>query len=143
VIDAETSAGIAQLVSLYGHLVDARDWDGLLKLFTVDATADYTAVGAATVFKGRDEIRAYMEGATHPEAHHTSNVYVYERDGEVHVRSKWFVPMGLSADAPVVWAGGDYEDVVVRDADGWQFAHRAAFPRWPAALLRAGDTPPQ
>jgi 3-phenylpropionate/cinnamic acid dioxygenase small subunit len=134
-IDAETVAGISQLVSLYGHLVDARDWDRFVELFVPDATIDYTAVLAPDVCKGRAEIRRYFDQATHPEAHHGSNVYVYEADGEMRVKSKWFVPISGNPEDGTIWAGGDYDDVVVRGRDGWQFAHRTATPRWPAALL--------
>ncbi len=129
-VDAETITRVAQLLGLYGHLVDARDWDRFEQLFAPDATLDYTAVHAPRVFHGRAEIRGYFEEANHPGAHHVSNIYVYESEGTVRVKSKFLAPFSRDTHEPLRWYGGDYDDIVVAGDDGWLFTYRACTPRW-------------
>ena len=99
-IDAETITGVWQLLGLYGHLVDARDWGAFVELFLPDATLDYTAVHAPQVYRGRDEIRSYFEGANHPGTHHVSNIYVFEDAGDLRVKSKFWVPFSRESRPP-------------------------------------------
>ena len=46
---------IQQLVSRYGHLIDAADWESFAELFTADATIDYRGGTGRTERSGRDE----------------------------------------------------------------------------------------
>ncbi len=96
---------IHQLLGLYGHVVDAQEWDRFDELFTHDAVLDYTAVRAPQIFHGVDEIRDYFRAANHPSAHHVTNIVVLEVDGEVHVHSKFLAPYTrASHDSPaMVW----------------------------------------
>ena len=121
---------IQQLLAEYGHVVDDRDWARFRELFVPDALLDYTKAGASEVFTGVDAITAWFEGANHPSAHHVVNVFVYERDGRVHVRSKFFAPYTRDTHVPKRWLGGDYDDVVVPTAQGWRFASRTCSARW-------------
>ena len=121
---------IHQLLGLYGHVVDAAEWDRFEDLFTQDAELDYTAVRAPRVFHGVDEIREYFRVANHPSAHHVTNVVVFERDSEVHVASKFLAPYTRATHDPVRWYGGDYDDIVVRTPDGWRFRRRVCTGRW-------------
>jgi 3-phenylpropionate/cinnamic acid dioxygenase small subunit len=121
---------IHQLLAYYGHVVDDRDWDRFVELFTPDATLDYTRAGAPTVLHGVDEIRAFFRDANHPSAHHVLNIVVTRSGGEVRVRSKFFVPYTRETHVPKRWFGGDYDDVVVRTDTGWRFAFRACTGRW-------------
>ena len=79
VVDAGDIIEIHQLLGLYGHVVDAGEWDRFDELFAADAELDYTAVRAPRVFHGVDEIREYFRGANHPSAHHVTNIVVFER----------------------------------------------------------------
>jgi hypothetical protein len=135
--DAATFAGVSQLLGLYGHLVDARDWDSFDELFLPDATLDYTAVHAPKVLHGRAEIRGYFEQANHPGAHHVSNIYVYIADGQVRAKSKFIAPFSRPSHDPLRWYGGDYDDVVVAIDGTWFFSHRTCTPRWQLGPERA------
>jgi 3-phenylpropionate/cinnamic acid dioxygenase small subunit len=135
-MDAGDIIMIHQLLSLYGHIVDAAEWERFDELFAADAELDYTAVRAPSVLHGVEEIREYFRGANHPSAHHVTNIVVFERDGEVRAKSKFFAPYTRASHDPVRWYGGDYDDVVERVADGWRFRRRVCTGRW---LLTPGD----
>ncbi|HVD29825.1 MAG TPA: nuclear transport factor 2 family protein [Mycobacteriales bacterium] len=121
---------IHQLLAYYGHVVDDRYWARFDELFTPDATIDYTRAGAATVHSGLEEIRAFFADANHPSAHHVLNIVVTPSDGEVRVRSKFFVPYTRETHTPKRWFGGDYDDIVVRTDEGWRFVFRRCTGRW-------------
>jgi len=121
---------IHQLLAYYGHVLDDRDWARLDELFTPDATIDYTRAGAAEVHSGLEAIRAFFAGANHPSAHHVLNIVVRRSDGEVQVRSKFFVPYTRETHVPKRWFGGTYDDVVVPTDAGWRFAHRTCTGQW-------------
>jgi len=121
---------IHQLLARYGHAIDDRDWPEFTSLFVTDAVLDHTQVRAPEVLHGIDAIVEYYREANHPSAHHVTNIVVTERDGEVHVRSKWFAPFTRPTHSPLRWAGGVYEDVVVPSDDGWRFARKVCIGRW-------------
>ena len=52
-MDASDIIEIHQLLGLYGHIVDAEEWDRFAELFEADAVLDYTGVRAPRVFYGR------------------------------------------------------------------------------------------
>ena len=121
---------IHQLLGLYGHILDARAWERLGELFTENAVLDYTGVHAARVYEGISEIRVYFERANHPSAHHVTNIFVEELDGEIRVKSKFFVPFTRPSHEVHRWYGGDYDDVVVRTPQGWRFRQKICTERW-------------
>jgi 3-phenylpropionate/cinnamic acid dioxygenase small subunit len=129
-VDATDVIEIHQLLGLYGHVVDAREWGRFAELFAADAELDYTGVRAPRVFYGVDEIVAYFQEANHPSAHHVTNVVVFERENEIRVRSKFLAPYTRVTHDPSRWYGGDYEDVVVRTPAGWRFRRRICTARW-------------
>jgi 3-phenylpropionate/cinnamic acid dioxygenase small subunit len=136
VVDPADVIEIHQLLGLYGHVVDAGEWERFEELFEADAELDYTGVRAPQVFRRVDEIRDYFAGANHPSAHHVTNIVVFERDGEVRVKSKFVAPYTRGTHDPVRLYGGDYDDVVVRTPDGWRFRRRVCTRRW---QLTPGD----
>jgi hypothetical protein len=129
-MDAAEIILVHQLLGLYGHIVDAGQWDRFGELFTDDAILDYTAVRAPQVFRGIDEIRGYFEGGNHPSAHHVVNIVVWEEGGEVRAHSKFLAPFTRPTHVPLRWYGGDYEDLVVLTPAGWRFRRRVCTPRW-------------
>jgi hypothetical protein len=135
-MDAGDLLAIHQLLGLYGHVVDAAEWDRFDELFVIDAELDYTAVRAPRVFHGVDEIRDWFRDANHPSAHHVTNIVITEHGGEVRVKSKFFAPYTRPSHEPKRWYGGDYDDVVVPTPDGWRFRRRVCTGRW---LLTPGD----
>ena len=129
-MEASDIIEIHQLLGLYGHVVDAKEWDRFAELFEADAVLDYTGVRAPRVFSGLEEIRQYFRDANHPSAHHVTNIVVSEVAGEVRVQSKFFAPYTRSTHDPLRWFGGDYDDVVVRTPAGWRFHRRVCTGRW-------------
>jgi len=121
---------IHQLLAYYGHVLDDRDWGVLEEVFTADAVLDYTRAGATAVLHGLDEVRAFFAGANHPSAHHTTNVVVLRRAGEVRVRSKFFAPYTRESHVPKRWFGGTYDDVAVPTPVGWRLSHRTCVGQW-------------
>ena len=129
-MDALDIIEIHQLLGLYGHIVDAGQWERFDELFEADAELDFTGVRAPSVFVGRDAIADYFRGANHPSAHHVTNIVVEDVDGVVRVHSKFLAPYTRPTHDPFRWYGGDYHDVVVRTPDGWRFRRRACTARW-------------
>ncbi len=132
---------IHQLLGLYGHLVDAQEWERFDELFTDDAVLDYTGVRAPRIFNGLDEIRDYFRDANHPSAHHVTNIVVLEVDDEVRVHSKFFAPYTRASHTPRRWYGGDYHDVVVNTSEGWRFRQRSCTSRWQFTPGEQDDLP--
>jgi hypothetical protein len=69
----------------------------------------------------------FFEHATHPPAHHSTNLDVYEESGATRARSKYAVP----AEAGRM-LGGDYLDVLVRTTNGWRIKERIVTASWPS-----------
>jgi 3-phenylpropionate/cinnamic acid dioxygenase small subunit len=118
-LGADDVLQIHQLLAYYGHVLDDRDWGALDEVFTVDAVLDYTRAGATAVLHGLDEVRTFFGDANHPSAHHTTNVVVVRRDGEVRVRSKFFVPYTRETHVPKRWYGGTYEEPIPPHRRTW------------------------
>jgi 3-phenylpropionate/cinnamic acid dioxygenase small subunit len=129
-MDAIDMLEIHQLLARYGHAIDDRDWTAFAVLFIPDAVIDYTQVRAPEVLHGIDDILEFFRVVNHPSAHHVTNIVVTETDGVVRVRSKWFAPYTRATHHPNRWAGGVYDDVVVRTEDGWKFAEKVCIGRW-------------
>jgi len=119
---------IQQLMALYGHAVDAADQDMFPLIFTEDAAFDARSTGWGLI-EGREAIAAWfaLGKPPHPPAHNVMNVYIVERDGEVHALSKW---MNVDRRSGGVFAG-DNDDTVVRTPDGWRIKRRTFTIRYP------------
>ena len=119
---ADTLA-IQQLLALYGHVIDEREWWRADELFTASAVYDMSDFGLGVVH-GAAAIRELWSrpDALHPLAHHATNVIVSEDpDGSVRVLSKG---LGVGPNGRV--GSVVYHDVVVRTDVGWRFAARKA-----------------
>ena len=124
-MDHRDIVDIHQLIAFYGHAVDEPDQRLLPQVFTRDAVF----VAPFGTYEGLDAICAWfaLGKPPHPPSHHVTNIWVHEVDGEVCVRSKWFVVDRTDGSA----ATGDYEDVVVKTPEGWRIKHRRCFFRHP------------
>jgi hypothetical protein len=114
---------IHELLALYGHIIDEREWQRVGELFTADALYDMSDFGLG-VMRGAAAIRAVWSrpDAIHPLAHHATSIVVTEDpDGRVRVLSKG---LGVGSNGRV--GSVVYRDIVVRTADGWRFAERKA-----------------
>jgi hypothetical protein len=116
-----------ELAARYGNAIDERDWVRLGSVFTSDCRYELANFGRLdTVLVGRQALCDYMaHAATHPVAHHVTNVEVIAGESTT-MRSKIIgtLPGGYSGSA-------DYRDVVVRTPDGWQIADRVVTLRRP------------
>lgn len=124
-MDARDIVEIQQLMAHYGHLVDAKQWHRLGEIFSDDGVFDVTAYDAGR-HAGLAAVRAFFERATHPPAHHSTNLYVYEDGGAVRAWSKYAVP----GEGGRMF-GGDYRDTLVETASGWRIRERIVTSRWP------------
>jgi SnoaL-like domain len=117
---ADTLA-IHQLLALYCHIIDEREWWRVGELFTADAVYDMSDFGLGVVH-GAAAIRELWSrpDAIHPLAHHATNIVISEdADGTVRVHSKG---LGVGPNGRV--GSVVYRDVVVRTDAGWRFATR-------------------
>jgi len=120
-VDTDDIVAITQVLHLYGHILDAAAWDRLGEIFTEDATFDVSSFGGG-VLNGLAGIYGAFSKQAHPPAHHVSNTYVEERDGEVWALTKLFGPD---------WKGrmviGDYRDRMRKTDAGWRVCERVAY----------------
>lgn len=124
-LETHDVVAIQQLMAHYGHLVDARAFPRLGEIFSEDGVFDVLAYQAGR-HEGLAAVIEFFERATHPPAHHSTNLYVYEEAGVVRARSKYAVP----SDGGRMY-GGDYRDALVRTTDGWRIRERVVTARWP------------
>ena len=132
-IDLADRFAIYELIALYAHVIDSREYGRVNELFAADGIFDMSLNGHEPV-EGPDAIRALMmdwhektsqSGEPLAIAHYGTNIVITPNDdGTCNVVSK-----GIS-----FWTGekvgrvaaGIYRDVVVKTADGWRFKRRAA-----------------
>jgi hypothetical protein len=121
---------IHELISLYGHLIDQRQFSQLGQIFTDDAVFDLSGYGGSR-YHGLPAIQAMMLASReHPLAHHATNIVVQAQADGIAVMSK-----GIG-----VGAGGRVGSVTYRDRlsltpQGWRIQERCC-------ELRQSDTIP-
>jgi 3-phenylpropionate/cinnamic acid dioxygenase small subunit len=133
-MDADDIVAIEQLLARYTHLLDDHEFDRLGEVFAEDAEADYSSGGVTRVLTGLDKIVAFLSNANASSAHHISNVFVFEREGRVCARTKFFVPYTRPQHHPHRWYGGEYDDVLSRLPDGWRIQRRIVSGRWQLSI---------
>lgn len=129
---------IQQILALYGHLLDDRDWPRLAEVFTENAIFDAADTGGGPAVHSLKELQAMFDNprTMHPLAHHITNPYVWqEADGTVHARSKI---VGILTEGKV--GSGSYFDTLVRTPAGWRIRKRVVTLRRESKMLR---TPPE
>lgn len=130
-LSIDDKLAIHDVISLYGHIIDDRQFSRTHELFTEDALYDVSDFGAG-IHIGWRRIAEYWREAEdkHPLAHLATNVIVSEDPGgTVRVVSK-----GLGVrykDSPI---SAIYRDVAVRTADGWRLAERIGLFRSPSRV---------
>ena len=120
-LDLADRLAIHELLALYGHLIDEREWSRLDEIMTADLYYDATDFGLG-ITNTLEDLRAIWtsDEARHPLAHHATNIVITEdADGTVRVLSKG-VGVGYKGRVGSV----TYRDVVVKTAEGWKFAAR-------------------
>ncbi len=127
--DTTDILAIHELLGLYGHIIDAREWHRVEELFTADCAYDMTQFGLGVVH-GAAAVRELWAApdATHPLAHHATNIIVSEDGGGVvRVLSKG---LGVGPNGRV--GSVTYRDIVTRTSAGWRFAARKGELRQPS-----------
>ena len=110
---------INQLLSLWGHVIDAKAWDRFADVLAEDASYDCSIFGFPRVC-GIEAIQETFDREGHARAHHTTNVYVQEGPGEeLRAQSKG---LGLLSDGTV--ASVTFIDAFRRTPSGWRLASR-------------------
>jgi hypothetical protein len=119
--DTRDLLAIHELLGLYGHIVDEREWSRTGELFTADCVYDMTEFGLGVVHGAAAIARLWSApDAMHPLAHHATNIIVSEDpDGTVRVLSKG---LGVGPNGRV--GSVVYRDVVVHTSAGWRFCAR-------------------
>ena len=130
---------LLDLQHLYGHVLDRGLWEQIGHVFSDDGVFDPSNVGLPAMH-GLAEIREKLiplEEAAGPErCHHSTNAIILEATGDrARILSKYICSSQTSAVAY-----GEYEDDVIRTADGWRVARRKTFRR--AAGLPTDDGAP-
>ena len=114
---------INQVVGLYAHVIDGKQWHRLDELFTDDGVFDLSGLmGSELRYEGIDAIKGFLTSMPMPLAHIATNTYLFETDGEVRSRGKWFMP----TDEGTV-SGGVYRDVWAKTDRGWRLKERLVF----------------
>jgi hypothetical protein len=110
---------IHELISLYGHLIDQRQFSQLDKIFTDDAVFDLSAYDGSR-YNGLPAIQTMMlESAEHPLAHHATNVVVQLEADIVSVISKG---IGVGTGGRV--GSVTYRDRLALTPKGWRIQER-------------------
>ena len=118
-MDLADRVELHELPGRYGDAIDDRDWEGLSRIFTDDATFDLTDLGSRKLV-GIDDIRRFMDvEAQHPQTHMMTNIYVDETPECVKMS---FRIVALRKGQSVGTAS--YYDVVVKTPDGWRVKER-------------------
>lgn len=118
-MDTADRIELHELPGRYGDLIDDRDWAGLDRIFTDDATFDLSDLGVP-LLRGLPEIRRFMaEDAEHPATHLMTNIYVDETPNDVRMS---FRIVALRKGRSV--ASASYYDVVIKTAGGWRVKTR-------------------
>lgn len=108
-----------ELPGRYGDAIDDRNWPGLARIFTDDATFDLTDLGEPKL-EGLAEIQRYMDtDAQHPQTHLMTNIYVDETPTGAALR---FRIVALLGEGKVGTAS--YYDDVVKTPSGWRVSNR-------------------
>jgi hypothetical protein len=119
---------INQVMGLYAHVIDGKQWHRLDELYTDDGVFDLTGLlGTEVRFEGIDAIKGFLTSMPMPLAHIATNAYVFEEGGEVRSRAKWFMP----TDEGTI-SGGVYRDRWTKTDRGWRLSERLVF-NWAGA----------
>jgi hypothetical protein len=118
---------IQNLLTRYVFAIDDKDFDRLDRVFTPDATMDYTAAGGV---KGNwSQIKPWLRAALgrYPKTQHLIGLPDIMIDGD-RARSRVMLmnPMqcGPELRDEVFLCGCVYSDTLIRTADGWRITHR-------------------
>lgn len=124
---------IQDLIARYAHAIDDRDYDALDRVFTPDATIDYTDLGGS---KGSfQETKVFLAEAMprFPAFQHASSTTRLDITGDTaKARTILFNPMVMDHEGEqrVFFIGLWYCDDLVRTDEGWRISNRREEKCW-------------
>lgn len=111
---------IYELLALFGHVIDGRQWNRLGEVFTEDVVSDATGVGLARTQGLARIMKNWSSQSRLADAHHTTNIILRQVDDwTVHAVSKGLSLYGTAEAHTVV-----HQDVIVRTGAGWRISAR-------------------
>jgi hypothetical protein len=121
---------IYELLALYGHILDEKQWSRLGECFVDDAVYDASDFGEG-VTHGLAELRQrWLLSTSHPLAHHLTNILVWEdSEGVVRAQSK-AIGIGFKGRA----GSAVYHDSMRLTDSGWRISTRTTKMRRPPTL---------
>jgi hypothetical protein len=124
---------IGDLIARYAHAIDDRDYDALDRIFTPDATIDYTELGGekGTLAETKRYLAEAMGGFGSYQ--HMSATTRLDLDGDrAKARTILFNPMMMKHEGEdrMFFIGLWYRDDLVRTEAGWRIAHRREEKCW-------------
>jgi hypothetical protein len=118
-LTVEDSFAIQQLINLYGHLIDGREFSRLGEIFTEDAVFDLSGFDG-TVYESLEAITQMMhDSEQHPLAHHATNIVILAEEDPVRVLSKG---IGVGNGGRV--GSVTYDDELRKTPGGWRIRLR-------------------
>src|SRR4051794_36214603 len=117
---------IQNLYSAYCFALDRNDLEPYLACFTDDAVVD---IGGLGVYRGREELSTIItgSGATRARHQYLNLLFAEQGDGVAHCAAYF----QLLSKSGIVSAYGEYDDDVVRCADGqWRWRSRKIVYLW-------------
>ncbi|MDH4147192.1 MAG: nuclear transport factor 2 family protein [Acidimicrobiia bacterium] len=118
-MDTADRLELHELPGRYGDAIDDRNWPGLARIFTEDATFDLTDLGGPKL-AGLAEIQRFMDTeAQHPQTHLMTNIYA----DETPEGAKLAFRIVARAKGGVFFTASYYDDVV-RTPAGWRVKDR-------------------
>jgi hypothetical protein len=119
ILSVSDRLAIHELISLYGHLVDQRQFSRLGSIFTDDAVFDLGNYDGSC-YRGLPAIQAMMLASSeHPLAHHATNIVVLSHPDGIEVVSKG---IGVGGGGRV--GSVTYTDRLVLTPGGWRIRER-------------------
>ena len=124
-VSLEDHIAITQVLNLYGHLVDHREWNRFGEVFAADGVFDGSIMGGEYMAGLEAIVSSFRDpAASHPLAHHSTNIVIWQDDdGTVRAQSKGFGPRPEANDSRTV----TYKDVLRHTPQGWRIAERQVY----------------
>lgn len=114
---------INNLINLYGHVVDDRQWSRMPELFTEDVFFDMTSFGPEPLYALEALTRCFRELDRHPLAHHATNILIEPGPDGIRATSKGVSLRHGEMGSTV------YRDRLRKTPEGWRIAERTAIRR--------------
>ena len=124
---------IQGVLARYAYALDAKDWDALDSVFTVDASFDYAATGGEIGDWAKIKPWLIKALGNFPHSQHLIGLPQIMIDGDAATSATMlFNPMTFAGpDGPALFfCGATYRDTWRRTATGWRITRRTETDSW-------------